>query len=112
MMTMMSGIQEKDVLVAVSYSGETKEVIETVKVAIEKGAIVLSISQLGKSTLNRLSNLQFYVPSEENTIRAGAISSRDSSLFICDTIYLSLVSNHLEENRLILQKTRKWTSRL
>ena len=112
MMMMMTGIQEGDVLVAVSYSGETKEVIETVRIAKEKNATVLSISQLGKTSLNRLSDLQFYVPSEENTIRAGAISSRDSSLFICDTIYLSLVSCHLEENRRVLQQTRKWTSRL
>lgn len=112
MMTMMTGIQKGDVLVAISYSGETKEVIETVRIAKEKQATIISISQLGKSTLNRLSELQFFVPSEENTIRAGAISSRDSSLFICDTIYLSLVSSHLDENRIVLQETRKWTSRL
>ena len=54
MMTMMTGIQEGDVLVAVSYSGETKEVIETVRIAKEKNATVLSISQLGKTSLNFL----------------------------------------------------------
>lgn len=112
MMTMMSSIQEGDVLIAVSYSGETKEVIEIARVAKERKAVILTIAQLGKSSLNRLSDLSFYVPSEENTIRAGAIASRDSSLFICDTIYLSLVSCRLEDNRLVLQETRKWTSRL
>lgn len=112
MMTMLSGITENDVLVAVSYSGETKAVLETAKVAKEKGAAVIGISQLGKTSLNRIADIQFYVPMEENTIRAGAISSRDSSLFICDTIYLALVSKNLKENRKTLSDTKKWTTRL
>ncbi|MGM9940685.1 MAG: MurR/RpiR family transcriptional regulator [Bulleidia sp.] len=112
MMTCLSSMREKDVLVAISYSGETNEVIETVRIAKEKGAVVIGISQLGKTTLNRLSDMMFYVPMEENTVRAGAISSRDSSLFICDTIYLVLMSRNLKENKQILSATKNWTNRL
>lgn len=112
LLSSLSGMKENDVLIAISYSGETKSIIETVKVARERKAVVIGITQLGKTHLQKYADLVFHVPMEEKTIRAGAISSRDSCLFICDTLYLSLVSRHLSDHKKTLQETKGWTARL
>lgn len=112
LLSSFSGMKENDVLIAVSYSGQTKDIIETVKVAKERKAVVIGITQLGKTPLQKISDLSFHVPIEEKTIRAGAISSRDSCLFISDTLYLSLVSRHLNDHKKTLQETKNWTARL
>lgn len=112
LMTFLSGMKENDVLIAVSYSGQTKSVVETARVAKERNAVVIAITQLGKTPLQKIADYVFHVPMEEKTIRAGAISSRDSSLFISDTLYLCLVSRNLNDHKQTLQKTKGWTSRL
>lgn len=111
-MTCLSGIRKDDVLLAISYSGETKTVIESVAVAKKKGAYVACISRLGKTELSRASDCVFCIPVHENTVRAGAIASRDSSLFVSDVIYLSLFARKLKENKKYLEETKKWTERL
>ena len=112
LLSSLSGMQEGDVLIAISYSGETKCVVETVRIAKEKKAVVIGISLLGKTPLSKAADIVFHVPVEEKTIRAGAIASRDSCLFISDTLYLSLVSRNLSDNKTRLQETKAWTSRL
>ena len=110
--TCLSSLKKGDVLLAVSYSGETKSVLKSAEIAKEKGAYVASVSRLGKTTLSKISDCVFSIPVHENTVRAGAIASRDSSLFVSDMIYLSLFSKRLKENKKNLAETRKWTEKL
>ncbi len=106
------GIQKEDVLIGISYSGETKCVLESCRIAKEAGAFVIGVSQLGKTSLSKLADDMLYLPVQENSLRAGAIASRDSSLFVTDVLYLSLVSRNLKETKAKLTKTKAWTDRI
>lgn len=108
----LASLKKNDVLLAVSYTGETKPVLEAVRVAKEAGASVIAVTQLGKTSLSRLADLVLYVPVQENTIRAGAIASRDASLFVTDVVYLTIVSQSLEETKKVLAETHAWTERI
>lgn len=108
----LAGIQPGDVLLAVSYSGESEAVLECATVAKEKGAFVAGISRLGKTQLSRIADQMFYLPVHEKTLRAGAIASRDASLFVTDLIYLTLVSRNLERAKRLLSETNSWTNRI
>lgn len=110
--TSLAGLNKGDILLAVSYSGETNSILKSVEIAKEKGAYVACISRLGKTSISKNSDYIFSIPVHENTVRAGAIASRDSSLLISDVIYLSLFSKKLKENKKNLEETKKWTEKL
>ena len=63
-------------------------------------------------SMHSSSSRMLYLPVQENSLRAGAIASRDSSLFVTDVLYLSLVSRNLKETKAKLTKTKAWTDRI
>ena len=106
LMASLNSLQENDVLIAISYTGEAESVLGPARIAKEKKALVIGISQLGKTSLKHLADLMLFVPMEANMNRGGAIASRDSSLFVCDAVYLSLVSKNLTENKKKLEMVK------
>lgn len=83
---------DKDIVIAISYSGLTKEVLLPVKKARQNGCYVISISGGKKNKLTSLSNLNLSIPlSESKIIRTTAIYSRYGQFFIIDMIYLALL---------------------
>jgi D-sedoheptulose 7-phosphate isomerase len=56
-------ISEKDLLVTISSSGNSPNIIEAIKAAKEKGAFVVTLSGKKKENLSRqMGDLNFYVP--------------------------------------------------
>lgn len=108
----LNGMCEDDVLIAISYSGETKEVILAAEIAHQKQCPVIGITQMSKNTLSKHSNLLCYVPNCERYLRIGAISSRDASMYITDMLYLALALDDLSETKMKLKQSREWVSRL
>lgn len=83
---------ERDVVFAISHSGSSKDVIESVKVAKEQGARIISLTNLGHSPLSKLSTISLHTASEETKYKVWAQSSRVSQLVLIDTIY-TIISN-------------------
>lgn len=82
---------KKDAVVAISYSGETKEVYLAAKGAENNGAPVISITRDRPSTLSALSTIIFKLSESEKRIRAGAFSSKFSQMFMTDLLYLGVI---------------------
>lgn len=100
-------IEPNDVLIAVSYSGETNEVLDSVKIANKCGATTIAITQFTKNNLSKLANISLYVPTKEKEMRLGAISSRFSSFIISDLLYLGIAKEHVEDTKNKILNTRK-----
>lgn len=100
-------IKSNDALIAVSYSGETNEVVDSVKIANKAGAPTIVITQFTKNTCSKLADIPLYVPTEEKEMRLGAISSRFSSFIISDLLYLGIAKEHVEDTKDKILKTRK-----
>lgn len=97
-----------DVLVAISYSGETPLVNAAVKYAKKIGTPIIAITQYNvKSSLSKEADIKLYMPLEEKELRLGAILSRNASLILTDLIYYGIVKENVEETKQALVKTRK-----
>lgn len=100
-------MEEGDVVVAISYSGETKEVLKCVDNAKKIGAPVISITKASISnTLADMSDIVLRVPFVEKSLREGAMSSRISQLAIIDMLFLGMARNDLKEVEEKLRATR------
>lgn len=103
----LSNAKKGDVSIALSYSGETREIIVAQKIAHDKGMSTIAITQVGKSSLSKYSNYIFQIPKEETELRLGSISSRFSMLAITDLIYLGIAQSNAEVIREKIAKNRK-----
>jgi DNA-binding MurR/RpiR family transcriptional regulator len=107
-----SYITKDDVALAVSYSGNTKEINVAMEHAKTQGATTISITQFIKSPLLKFSDLILYVPSQENDLRLGAVSSRNASLILTDLLYLGMITDELDENKKNLINSRSLVNKL
>ena len=90
-------ITKDDVVVAFSFSGTTDVVVASVKAAKRQGASVIAITGNPDSIIGRCADFCLRTPAIERKVRIGAVSSRYSQQFICDLIFLCLISKHYEE---------------
>lgn len=100
-------MEKGDVAIAISYSGDTKEVILCAENAKKRNIPVISITKASvDNTLANISDIALKVPYVEKSLREGAISSRISQLFIFDILFLGMSRNNLKsvEEKLVLTR--------
>ena len=98
-----------DVVVAISQSGETRALLQSVELAREAGANVIGLAP-ENTTLSRLCNLAIYVNMEEDLESFTPVSSRIAHLVVIDVLATGvalhrkpLLKEHLER----LEKSQK-----
>ncbi|MEK8132326.1 MurR/RpiR family transcriptional regulator [Paenibacillus filicis] len=96
----------RDVAVAISYSGETREVIAVLKEAAQRGATTISITKYGHTSLHAYSHIPLCISSTENEIRSGATASRITQLNVVDILYLGVASRNYEQSVEYLERSR------
>lgn len=89
---------EKDVVIAVSYSGKTKEVLHACETAKKNNCHTIFITKNDSQRIRELSNEILLVPDNEHIIRVGAISSVTSSMAVGDILYLGSIQDEIEES--------------
>ena len=99
-------IEEGDVAIGISYSGETNEVNIPLKIAKEKGATTIAITRYNKNSLSKLVDYSIYLPNDEKELRVGAITSRIDALTIIDILYLGVAKSDFERTKNDIRKTR------
>lgn len=101
-------LEKDDVIIAISYSGETKEVLMCVENAKKRGATVIAITKASvNNSLENISDIVLHVPYVEKSLREGAMSSRISQLAIIDMLFIGMAKNNLKEVEEKLRLTRK-----
>lgn len=96
---------KKDVVIAISYSGLTEEVIRCLTVAKENQAKIIAITRFEKNPIAKLADFNLSVAATEFIFRSGAMSSRIAQLNVVDILYTSLVNQHYEESLMQFKKT-------
>lgn len=94
-------LSKGDCSIIISYSGQTKEMVECARQSKNSKATVISITKEGDSPVSNLSDLSIKIPMCEKKYRLGASLSRFGMLLIVDIIYLLLFSSRTsgyEEN--------------
>ncbi|MGY3766041.1 MurR/RpiR family transcriptional regulator [Vagococcus vulneris] len=95
--TAIASNTQSKVLVAISNSGEKKEVIDLIKAAKKFNVCVICVTSEVKSTVANLSDIILLTASGiEAPIRSSATNSLMVQLFVIDTLFSSYASKHYE----------------
>ncbi len=100
-------LQPEDTVFAISYSGETKEIIDVINIAKRNQSKIISLTKYSKNTVQGLSDINLFASAMEENIRSGATASRIAQLCIIDILYTGLASLKYKESVQYLEKTRK-----
>lgn len=95
-----------DVVLAISHSGRTRDILEATKLASELGARVIAISRFGRSPLQRLADVTLHTLSSETTYRSEAIASRIAQLVIIDVLFVGAFFRNLPVTSANLTRSR------
>lgn len=104
--TLAAQLEENDVLVAVSYSGQTSDVYEVTEIAVRNGAHTIAITRYADTPLHKLASLCLHISAMEPQTRVAATASRISALAIIDTLFLYLANSYPNRVYPFLEATR------
>ena len=94
-----------DVGIAISYSGQTAEVIECMKALKANGVPTIAITRYSPSRVAELADYKLYIAANESLFRNGAMSSRIAQLNAVDILYTAYASLHYEDTLRALTRT-------
>lgn len=100
---------KEDVVVAISQSGETQALLQSVNLAREAGAVVLGLAPQNTS-LSKLCNLAIYVDMEEGLEWFTPVSSRIAHLVVIDVLATGVARHRkplLKEHLKRLEKSQR-----
>jgi DNA-binding MurR/RpiR family transcriptional regulator len=80
-------LTKDDVLIAISHSGSTKDIVDCAKLAKKNGATVISFTNIGTSPLTKIADIKLYTASNETKYRIVSVDSRIAQMTIVDCIY-------------------------
>jgi len=94
-----------------SYSGETRDTIETCEIVKSTGATVITVTRYGRNLLNEMADIKLSISSAESMIRSGAMGSRIGQLTMVDILYTAVCSRLYDQVKPYLDKTRLTSQR-
>lgn len=86
----------EDLGIVISYSGQTQEVIECMKVMRENRTPIIAITRCVASPVAELADYKLYTAANESIFRSGAMASRTSQLNIIDILYTAFANSEYE----------------
>jgi len=77
----------QDVLLYFSYSGATRDMMETLQVAREQGAYIILITRFSKSPGGELADLVLQCGANESPLQLGSVAAKIAQLFLLDVLF-------------------------
>lgn len=100
-------INQNDVVIFISNSGKTKEIISAALVAKQNKAKIISITKIGSSLLADMSDVVLYTSTLEGEFRSAAMTSRISQMTIVDALFARCTYTNFERSVNKLKMTYK-----
>ncbi|WP_404444502.1 MurR/RpiR family transcriptional regulator [Sutcliffiella horikoshii] len=91
-MMMLANTTKADVVFVISTSGKTKEVIDVLTLAKERGVRTILLTQHAPSPARRLADIVLTMSEEEQNLRIGTMTARIAQLAIIDALFISICS--------------------
>ncbi|MEG0276226.1 MAG: MurR/RpiR family transcriptional regulator [Coprobacillus sp.] len=88
--------QPQDVAIAISYGGDSKEILLAAKQLKQNNTPIIAIVEEGVTPLSQIADYCLYIPNTEKRVKMGAVSSKFSQSFLVDVIYFGVVKNNLD----------------
>ncbi|ATP41898.1 transcriptional regulator [Solibacillus sp. R5-41] len=100
-------VNNKDIIFAISYSGETKEIINAVSEAKKNGATIITMTQNQRNALQTYADSSLFIVSNEAMIRSAATASRIAQLTLIDILFTGVATLKFDRSIEVLDRTRK-----
>ncbi len=100
-----SFLNSNDVIVFISNSGKTKEIVSAALLAREKKALIISVVKLGTTLLSDLSDIVLYTTSLEGEFRSAAMTSRMSQLCVIDALFTNCAYIDIDKSVKMIEET-------
>lgn len=95
------------VTVAISVTGSTKDIIESVTIAKDTGATVIGITGRSESPLARLCDFHLSVHSQEAAVWLAPMSSRIAQVALLDVLFVAVAIKRFAGSKEKLEKVKK-----
>lgn len=102
-----STLSEKDLVVGISHSGSTKDVVDSCKIASEAGATVICITGHNKSPITRVADIKLLTATKEGPLGSGALRSKIAQLHMLDLIFTGVSLKLKEQTIEYTEKTAR-----
>ncbi|OCA91489.1 RpiR family transcriptional regulator [Bacillus sp. FJAT-27225] len=102
-----SCMTEKTVVIAISLTGSTKDIVDAVEIAKGNNAKVIALTSYVKSPLTRFADLVLLSSSKENPLESGSLVSKISQLYLIDLLCTGIAMKNVENAKEISMKTSK-----
>ena len=95
---MAASISDKeDVIIGISQTGETREVIDSLQSAKIRGAKTIAITNNDKTEITKYADYVLLNGFNEELLETGSFSERISQLFIIELLYLGVLSKNKDK---------------
>ncbi|MBQ8350877.1 MAG: MurR/RpiR family transcriptional regulator [Clostridia bacterium] len=94
-----------DVLIGISHSGSSKDIVDAMRIAKERGATTISITSKEKSPITRQSDIVLLTDTEEVRHSSLGLSAHLSRLLVLDALCYRVVYKNEEKVREVLRAT-------
>ena len=105
--TLSANLTNEDVVIAISNTGQTEDMIQSLSLARDKGSQIISITKYSKNYIADLANSNLFFSSVEKPVRSAAMSSRIAMLNVIDILFISLASRNYERYTKLLENTQQ-----
>ena len=90
-----AALDERDVAMGISYSGQSKDVVDVMKCAKKAGANTIAITNFDHALIGKWSDVVLCC-SQEQLMYGDAIFSRTTQIALVDMIYMGLITSRYE----------------
>lgn len=102
-----ANLSSRDVVLVISYSGQTESVLNAMEIAKDRGATLISLTQFGVNPISQLADIRLFSSTVEREFRNGAMASRIAQLNVIDILYVGLVDRNYDAYIEALDRTKK-----
>lgn len=99
-------LTKEDVVIAISDSGKTKELIESLEIVKHTMAKIIAITSNLGSPITKLADITLLTSSQETPFRGSALASRMAQLAVIDVLFLGVATAEYTKTLEALEKTR------
>lgn len=96
-----------DVIVGISTSGSTKDLVDAVRIAKETGTFIICITNHARSPITQYADIVLLATSRESPLQGGAFSSKLAQIHVLDLLSTAIALQQKESTYTALEKTAK-----
>lgn len=95
----------KSIAIGISYSGSTKDTVDSLSIAKKAGAFTIAITNFEKSPITKYADVVLLSSAEETPLRSGALTSKIAQLQLLDILYTAVALKMEDKASKNLDKT-------